>query len=132
MSGRRYRWRGGNSLGSLMNDSLHNAAQFGPIGALATGTIGFAAFYAILRLTLMAWADANKAKQVGPAAAAFAGLLDQVMWKRFIGPCKWAGIVILLASWAIAAWKALASEMLSNVELGGASWTAKLVAKSLQ
>ena len=72
MSGRRYRRRGGNSLGSVVDDSVRVAARFGPVGALTTGAIGFAIFYAALPITLLAWADANKVKLVGPAAAAFA------------------------------------------------------------
>jgi hypothetical protein len=132
MSGRRYRRRGGNSLGSVVDDSVRVAARFGPVGALTTGAIGFAIFYAALPITLLAWADANKVKLVGPAAAAFANLLDQVMWHRFIGPSQWAGIAILLACWAIAAWKAFYGDGLTDDELAGATWLAKLVARLLR
>lgn len=132
MSRHRYRRRGGDSLGSVVDDSAHIAARFGPIGALTTGAVGFAIFYAAIPLGLIAWTDANKAKLVGPAAAVFANLLDQVMWQRFIGPCQWAGLAILLVCWAIAAWKAFFDDALTNEELAGASWAARLLARMLR
>lgn len=132
MSRRRHRRRGGESLGSVVDDSAHIAARFGPLGALTTGAVGFTVFYALLPMALMAWADANKAKLAGPSAAVFANVLDQVMWQRFINPCQWAGIAILLACWAIAAWKALLSEELTRTELAGTSWLAKLLARLLR
>lgn len=132
MSRRRYRRRSRNSLGSVVDDSVHIAARFGPMGALTTGAIGFAIFYAALPIALMAWTDANKAKLAGPADAAFAHLLDQVMWQRFIGPSQWAGLAILLACWAIAAWKTLCSDELTDDELAGTTWLAKLVARLLR
>lgn len=132
MSRRRYRRRSGNSLESVVDDSVHIAAQFGPLGALTTGAVGFTVFYALLPLALLAWTDANKSKLVGPAAAAFSSLLDQVIWQRFISPCQSAGSAILLACWTIAAWKAFCSGTLTNDELAGASWAAKLLARLLR
>lgn len=132
MSNRRHHRRRGNSLGSVVDDSVHIAAGFGPVGALTTGAIGFAVFYAIFPIALMAWTDANKAKLVGPTAAAFANLLDQVMWHRFISPCQWVGIAILLACWAIAAWKAFCAEGMTDDELAGTSLLAKLLARLLR
>lgn len=132
MSGHRYRRRSGNSLGSVVDDSVHIAAQFGPVGALATGAIGFALFYAALPITLMAWADANKAKMTGPTAAAFTHLLDQVMWHRIISPCQWVGTAILLACWALATWKTFYGDELTDDELAGTTWLAKLVARLLR
>lgn len=132
MSRRRYGRRGSNSLGSVVDDSAHIAARLGPMGALTAGAIGFAIFYAALPIALMAWADANKAKMAGPTAATFANLLDQVMWHRFIGPCQWVGVAILLACAAIAAWKVFVSDTLTDAELAGTTWLAKLVARLLR
>ncbi|WP_157615619.1 hypothetical protein [Rhizobacter sp. Root404] len=94
--------------------------------------MGFAVFYAALPITLMAWTDANKAKMTGPTAAVFANLVDQVMWQRFIGPCQWVGVAILLACWAIAAWKTFYGDGLTDDELAGATWMAKIVARLLR
>lgn len=132
MSGRRYRRRGSKSLGSVVDESVHIAARFRPMGALTTGAIGFAIFYAVLPIALMAWTDTNKAKLAGPTAAVLANCLDQVMWHRFIGPCQWVGIAILLACSAIAAWKALISDTLTNAELTVTSLLAKLFARLLR
>lgn len=90
-----------------MDDTTHIAASFGPVGALWTGTIGFAVFYTALPLCMMAWTAERKASIKGPAAAAFASLLDQVMWHRLISPFQCAGIAILLVCSAIAVWKLL-------------------------
>jgi len=68
----------------------------------------------------------------GPTAAASANLLDQVMWHRFIGPCQWVGVAILLACAAIAAWKVFVSDASTDAELAGATWLAKLVARLLR
>lgn len=131
MSRRRYRRRG-DSLGSVVNDSAHIAARFGPVGALTIGAVGFTVFYALLPMALMAWTDANKAKLVGPAAVVFGNVLDQVILQRFINPCQWAGIATFLACWAIAAWKALFIEKLTSTDLAGTSWLAKLLANLLR
>ncbi len=63
--------------------------------------------HTLLPLCMMAWTAERKASLKGPAAAAFASLLDQVMWHRFILPCQWAGIAILVVCSAIAVWKLL-------------------------
>lgn len=128
----RHRQRFGNSLGSIVNDLAHIASRFGPMGALTTGAIGFAIFYAAIPLGLVAWVDANKLQSVGPATAVFASLLDQVIWQRVIGPCQWAGIATLLVCWSIAAWKVYSTDPLTNEELAGASWVAKMLAKLLR
>lgn len=104
---RRHYSRRRNSLSSAVDDTALIAARFGPVGALWTGLVGFAVFYAALPACMMAWTANRKATLKGPAAAAFAGLLDQVMWHRFISPCQWAGIAILLVCSAIAIWKRL-------------------------
>lgn len=132
MSRREHRRRGRNSLGSVVDDSARIASRLGLVGAMVTGAIGFIVFYALLPVALMAWSDANKAKLVGPAAAVFAHLLDQLMWQRFIGPSQWAGLAILLACWAIAAWKAFSDDALTNDELAVAGWAAKLLARLLR
>lgn len=132
MSSRRYRRRRGNSFGSVVDDSAHIAARFGPMGALTTGAIGFTVFYAGLPIALMAWTDANKATMAGPTAAAFANLLDQVMWHRFIDPCQWAGIAILLVCSAIAAWKAFYADTMTDDDLTVATWLAKVGARLLR
>jgi len=131
MSRRRYRRRAENSLGTMVDDATHLAARFGPLGALTTGAVGFMVFYALVPLALMSWTDASKAKLNGPAVAAFANLLDQVMWQRFISPSQSAGIAILLACWAIAAWKVFAEREPTFNETVGTSWLAKMLARLL-
>jgi hypothetical protein len=119
-------------LGSVVNDSAHIAARFGPIGALTVGTVGFAVFYAVLPIALIAWTDANIGKLNSPAATAFASLLDQLMWQRFIRPCQWAGMGILLVCCAISAWKLLSQDHLSLDGINRTSWAAKLLARLLR
>jgi drug/metabolite transporter (DMT)-like permease len=111
---------------------MHIAARLGPIGALTTGVVGFTLFYALLPIAMMEWADANKAKLVGPAAAVFANILDHLMLQRIINPCQWAGIAILLACCVIAAWKVLLSEEMTCAELAVTSWLAKLLSRLLR
>ncbi len=105
MSRRRYRRRRRDDLSSAVDDAAHVAAKFGPVGALWTGAIGFAVFYAALPACVMAWCEERKAALNGPAAAVLAQAFDQVMWQRVISPCQWAGIAILLVCTAIAIWK---------------------------
>jgi hypothetical protein len=107
LSRRSYRPHSHGGLSTAVDDTTHIAASFGPVGALWTGTIGFGVFYTALPLCMMAWTAERKASIKGPAAAAFASLLDQVMWHRLISPCQCAGIAILLVCWAIAVWKLL-------------------------
>lgn len=102
---RHYHRRRHDSVSSAVDDAAHIAARFGPVGALWTGVIGFAVFYAALPACMMAWTAERKATLKGPAAAAFANLMDQIMWYRFISPCQWAGVAILLVCSAIAIWK---------------------------
>ena len=58
MSRRRYRRRRCDDLSSAVDDAAHVAAKFGPVGALWTGAIGFAVFYAALPACVMAWCEA--------------------------------------------------------------------------
>lgn len=107
MSSRRNRRRRRDDLSSAVDDVAHVAAKFGPVGALWTGAIGFAIFYAVLPICIVTWTAERKASLQGPTAAAFASLLDQVVWHRFISPCQCAGIAILLVCSAIAIRKLL-------------------------
>lgn len=132
MSNRKHRRRGADSLGSVVDDAAHVAAGFGPLGAMATGVIGFVVFYIVLPITLMAWTEQNKAKLVGSTAAALSTLLDQVMWYRFIDPCQWVGVAILLVCSTIAAWKLLVSNAVPNAGLAETSLLAKVLARLLQ
>jgi hypothetical protein len=116
----------------VVDDSVHIASKFGPVGAMVTGIVGFTVFYAALPQAIMSWVDGRKAFLTGPAAAAMAGVLDQVMWYRLIDPCQWAGVAILLGCSGIAAWKSLSDDGLTDGQLAGASWVAKLVAKFLR
>ena len=68
MSRRRYRRRGGSSLGSLVDDSAYIASRFGPGGALVTGAVGFTLLYAVLPVALLKWTAAQNAKMVGSMA----------------------------------------------------------------
>ena len=77
MSRRSYRPHSHGGLSTAVDDTTHIAASFGPVGALWTGTIGFGVFYTALPLCMMAWTAERKASIKGPAAAAFASLLDQ-------------------------------------------------------
>lgn len=132
MSGRRYRRHRRTSLGSLVDDSVHIAGKFGPVGAVVTGIIGFTGFYAALPLTIMSWVEGRKALLTGPAAAAMAGVLDQVMLHRLIAPFQWAGIAILVGCSGIAAWKLLSDDGFTDDQLAGVSWVARLAAKFLR
>lgn len=129
---RRYRHRSSGSLGSVVNDSAHIAVRFGPVGAMATGIVGFTLFHAVLPMLFTAWAEANRNKLAGPAATAFAKLIDNVMLHRFIDPSEWAGIAILIVCSGIALWKLLHDDELSFYEIEAASWLAKSASKHLQ
>lgn len=129
MRRRKYYRRASNSLDSVVDDSAHVAARFGPLGALTVGAVGFTIFYALLPIALITLTDANKARLSGPMATGFANLLDQIMWQRFINPSQWAGIAILLACWTIAAWKVLAECEPTFVEISDTSWLAKMLAR---
>lgn len=128
MSRRHYRRRR-DSLSSAVDDAAHIAARFGPVGALWMGVIGFAIFYAALPACMMAWAADRKATLTGPAAAAFANLLDQVIWHRFISPCQWAGVAILLVCSVIAIWKHLGQTHLDGDDVTFLSAASKVVSR---
>jgi drug/metabolite transporter (DMT)-like permease len=128
----RYRRRNSTSLSSVVDDAAHVAALFGPVGALTVGLVGFALFYAILPLVLVAWTDAHRANLTGPSAAVFASVLDQILWRRFIQPCQWAGTAILLVCVVVAAWKAVTSQAPVDTELAHTSALAKLISRLLQ
>lgn len=129
---RRYRHRSCGSLGSVVNDSAHIAVRFGPVGAMATGIVGFTLFHAVLPMLFTAWAEGNKAKLASPAATTLAKLIDSVMLHRFINPSEWAGIAILIVCSGIALWKLLRDDETSFHEIEAASWLAKSAAKHLQ
>lgn len=105
MSRHSYRRQRNDSLADAVADCAYIAARSGPLGAFTTGALGFTFFYALLPVAILARTDANKTKLNGPLAAAFASMIDQVMWYRFIEPCQWCGMTILLICWAIALWK---------------------------
>jgi len=123
----RYHRHSGNSLGAVVDDLAHIASRFGPIGALTTGAIGFSVFYGVLPLALTYWADVSKAKLHGPLAVAFGKLMDQVMWERFISPCQWTGVTILLVCSAVAVWKAFAERDPTDDQVAAGSWLAKVL-----
>ena len=125
MSRRGYRRHGRGGLSSAVDNTAHLAASFGPVGALCTGAIGFAVFYTVLPLCMMAWTAERKASLKGSAAAVFASLLDQVMWHRLISPCQCAGIAILLVCSAIAVWKFLDRAELNDEDMTFLSFISK-------
>jgi len=108
--------RSSNSIGSVVSDSAAIANGLGAKGALIVGIVGFLTFYFFLPFVLAAWADYNKAKMVGPLAPVFEKLLDGVLFRRFIHPCEWAGIAILLVCAAVATWKVVTQ---TNLERDG-------------
>lgn len=128
MSRRHYRRRR-DHLSSAVDDAAYIAARFGPVGALWTGVIGFAVFYAALPIFIMAWTTDRKAALKGPAAAAFAHLLDQVMLHRFILPCQWVGVAILLVCSSIAIWKYLGQADLDGDDVTFLSAVSKAVSR---
>lgn len=132
MSRRRHRHRDNAGIGSVVDDAVHVTAQFGPVGALVVGTVGFVCFYAVVPLVIVAWIDGTKSKLSGPMAAAFASVLDHIVLHRFIEPCQWAGIAILVACAVITLWKCSTGKGPTYSELVGASLLAKLVARLLQ
>lgn len=129
MSRHHYRRGRRDSLYSVVDDTARIAARFGPVGALWTGVIGFTVFYAALPACMMAWTTDRKATLKAPAAAAFANLLDQVMWHRFISPCQWAGVAILLVCSAIAIWKHLGPANLNDNDVTFLSAASKAVSR---
>jgi len=129
MSRRRYSRRGRGGLSMAVDDTARIAASFGPVGALWTGAIGFGVFYTVLPLCMMAWTAERKASLKGPAAAAFANLLDEVLWHRFISPCQWAGIAILLACSAIAVWKAFDQAELHHEDVSFLTFISKGISR---
>jgi hypothetical protein len=134
VSSRRYSRRSRGSRGSpssAVDDAAHIAARFGPVGAFWTGAIGFTVFYAALPACMMAWTAEREASLKGPAAAVLANLLDQVMWHRFISPCQWAGIAILLVCSTIAIWKCLDQADLDAEDVTFLSAISKVVSRLL-
>lgn len=129
MSRRRYSRRGRGGLSSAVDDTAHIAASFGPVGALCTGVIGFGVFYTVLPLCMIAWIEERKASLKGPAATAFANLLDQVLWHRFVSPCQWIGIAILLVCSALVVWKLLDHAELNNEDVTLLSYISKVISR---
>lgn len=107
MSRRAYCCRCRDSLSSAVDETAPIAAKFGPVGVLWTGATGFAVSYAGLPVCMIAWTADRNASLKGPAAAAFANLLDQLIGYSFILPCQWAGVASLLVCSVIAIWKHL-------------------------
>lgn len=132
MSRRHYRrgLRGG--LSSTVDDAAHIASKFGPVGALWTGTIGFSIFYAALPTCTLALTTERKASFKGPTAASLASVLDQVLWQRFISPCQWAGVAILLVCVAIAIWKHLDRGDLNGDDVTFLSATSKFISSLVE
>lgn len=116
-------------LSSAVDDMAHIAAKFSPVGALCTGVIGFVVFYAALPTCMLAWTAERKASLKGPTAQVFAQLLDQVLWQRFIWPCQWAGVAILLMCSAIALWKHLGQADLDGDDMTLLSAVSKVVSR---
>ncbi len=81
---------------------------------------------------MMAWTAERKATLKGPAAAGFVNLLDQIMWHRFISPCQWAGVAILLVCSAIAIWKYISQADLDDDEVKFLSAASKLVSRLIK
>lgn len=104
MRRRRYRHRDA-GLGPVVDDATHIAAWFGPVGALVVGVTSFVYFYAAVPLAIVAWIDITKPKLCGSAVEVLVGVLNQIVLHRFIEPCQWAGIAILIACTVIALWK---------------------------
>lgn len=129
MSRRRYRRRGGSSLGSLVDDSAHIASRFGPGGAMVTGAVGFTLLYVVLPVALLKWTAAQNAKMVGSMATELSSLVDQMVWIRVIGPMQWAGVAVLLVCTAIAIWKLLCEFDLAGEDISLMSALAKLLAR---
>lgn len=132
MRWRRHRHRDNAGIGLVVDDVVHVAAHFGPVGALVVSTVGFVCFYAVVSLAIMAWIDDTKTKLSGPVATAFASVLDHIVLHRFIEPCQWAGIAILVACAVITLWKCATNKWPTYSVLVGASMLAKLVARLLQ
>lgn len=130
---RRYRYNRDNThLGSAVDDAVHVAAQLGPVGAMVVGIVGFVCFYAAVPLAIVAWINGTNSKLTSPVAAAFAEILDHIVLHRFIEPCQWAGVAILVACVVIALWKYETGKGPTHSELVGVSILAKLVARLLQ
>lgn len=132
MSKRRYRRRGQNSLGSLVDDSAHIASRFGPGGAMVTGAVGFTLLYTVLPVALLKWTAAHNAKMAGSMATELSSLVDQMVCIRVIAPMQWAGVAVLLACTAIAIWKLLCECDLAGENISLISKLAKLLARFSQ
>ncbi|PUA93406.1 hypothetical protein C8C99_4620 [Acidovorax sp. 107] len=78
---------------------------------------------------MLAWTAERKASLKGPTAQVFAQLLDQVLWQRFIWPCQWAGVAILLMCSAIALWKHLGQADLDGDDMTLLSAVSKVVSR---
>ena len=129
MSRGRYRRRGRNSLGSLVDDSAYIASRFGPGGAMVTGAVGFTLLYAVLPVALLKWTAAHNAKMAGSMATELSSLVEQMVWIRVIGPMQWAGVAVLLVCTAIAIWKLLCEFDLAGEDISLMSTLAKLLAR---
>lgn len=125
------RHRSGSGFGSVVSDTAAIANAFGPEGAIITGIIGFGFFYFVMPWLLMGWENDNKAKMTGPLAGIFGKMLDEIFFRRFIHPCEWAGVAILLACTAVACWKVCTYAKLDRYDQRHLSFIAKLLARVL-
>lgn len=123
--------RSNSNLGSVVSDAATIANAFGPKGAVITGLIGFGFFYFTMPWLLMEWENDSKARMVGPLAALSGKMLDEIFFRRFIHPCEWAGIAILITCVTIACWKACTDTELDRYSQQQLSSIAKLFARFL-
>lgn len=130
---RRYsnRHRSNNNLASVVSDTAAIATSLGPIGAAITGLVGFGFFYYAMPWLLMEWGSDNKAKMVGPLADIFGKMLDEIIFRRFIHPCEWVGIAILIACATVAFWKVCTDSEFDRHSQRQLSFIAKLLARFL-
>lgn len=129
MSRRRYRRRGRNSLGSLVDDSAYIASRFGPVGAMVTGAVGFTLLYAVIPIVLLKWTAVHNAEMVGSMATELSNLVNQMVWIRVIEPMQWAGVAVLLVCTAISIWKLVLEFDLGGEDISLMSTLAKLIAR---
>lgn len=131
---RYYRRRGrtSNSFGGMVSDTAAIANKFGPKGALITGGIGFVTLYLVFPWLITAWAEHNKANiSAGPVGDVARKVIDEVFFRRFVHPCEWAGIAVLLLCIGIACWKALTRTDLDYQGQRDMGALAKLIARFL-
>lgn len=128
---RRYRKRNSVTLGSTVGDFGAIANWFGPKGAFITGVVGFILFYFLIPGLLHSWVAETKATMTGQTAPAMRQFLDVVFLRRFIHPCEWAGIAILLLGCVISIWKLATNSGVSSTQQKEASFWSMFLARFL-